>query len=158
MGSLADEIGHQDVIGYADDTYVVVPGESTDALIKNTETLAQKHVNYLQSIGMVVNPSKTEIVIFGRKPPTKVEIDFAGSKVISTDSMKALGITITNDLSWEKHLTNTIYKSQSKLSLLRKIRPFITKDQFLKIATCQIFGTLYYAAPVWLNVTITKIV
>ena len=69
--------------------------------------------------------------------------------------MKALGITLLNNLSWEQHLSNIIPKSQTKLSLLKKIRPYITLEQFLTIATSQIFSTTYYASAVWLNCTLT---
>jgi len=38
--------------------------------------------------------------------------------------------------------------------MLRKIRKNMEKDQFLKVATAQLFSIMYYASPVWLNETL----
>ena len=57
---------------------------------------------------------------------------------------------------YQARLDSIIPKSQAKLSLLRKIRPFLTMEQFLTISTSQIFSTAFYAAPVWLNSTLSS--
>ncbi len=104
---------------------------------------------------MVVNPSKTEIVIFGKKPPEDVMVNFAGSQVKTSQNMKALGIHLMNNLKWDLHLKEALHKSSAKLALIRKIRPYITMEQFLTVATSQVFSTLYYASTVWLNSTLS---
>jgi hypothetical protein len=154
MGKLAESIEHDDVVGFADDTYVIITGNTTEELVSKTEQISKKHVQFLQSIGMVVNPSKTEAVIFGSKE-NGIEINFAGTPIRTTATMKALGVLLESNLKWDAHLKNVVSKSQTKLSLVRKIRPYITCPQFLQIATCQIFSTLYYASPVWLNHTLS---
>lgn len=151
MGGLAAAIEVEDLVGYADDTYVVIPGESHEDIRAKLAVISKKHVSYLKSLGMVVNSSKTEIVLFGAEE--NVEFDFDDIIISSSNCIKALGITISRDLSWNQHVQTTISKSQSKLSLLRKIRRWLSMENFLKIATSQIFSTTYYAAPVWLNTT-----
>ncbi len=81
---------------------------------------------------------------------------FASNIIHSVNKMKALDIMRAHDLKWDNHIADTIAKSQVKLSLMRKIRPFISMDQFLQIATSQIFSTTYYASPVWLNNTLAS--
>jgi len=48
------------VVTYADDTYVLVTGSSIGVVVIKTKKVFCNHVNYLTSIGMVVNQSKTE--------------------------------------------------------------------------------------------------
>jgi hypothetical protein len=150
MGQLAEEIGHEQIVGFADDTYIIINGKSIKELQQKTDTISTNHVKYLESLGMVVNKEKTEAIIF-RKNPTCVELRFAGTTIQTTNKMKALGVTLSHNLSWEAHVTNACNKANAKLSLLRKIRCNLTMDQFLQVASSQIFGMLYYAAPLWLN-------
>jgi hypothetical protein len=153
MGQLVEAIGHEDTVGFADDTYVIISGNSTDDLTKKLHDISIRHVSYLESLGMVVNKAKTEIM-FLDKVFTPQTVCFAGISIESTKHMKALGITISHDLKWNEHLRILLPKAHAKLSLLRKVRPVLTRDQFIQIATSQIFSTTYYAAPVWLNQTL----
>ena len=156
MGRLGEALGDAEVVGYADDTYVIVSGDSLEDILTKTGRISSSHVQYLESLGMVVNKSKTEIVIFNKAPYQAIIVDFAGSSVTASTGMKALGVTLTHNLSWDTQIASAISKSQGKLSLLRKIQPVITMEQFLRIASSQIFSTLYYASTVWLNSTTTS--
>jgi hypothetical protein len=153
MGRLADQLQHHEIVGFADDTYVIIEGDSIEELKTKTSEISQRHVDYLEALGMVVNKSKTEVVIFD-KDPIITEITFAGTEVKSVSQMKALGVILAHNLKWDQHLNTILPKSNAKLSLLRKIRPVITQSQFLQIATSQVLSTTYYAAPVWLNSTL----
>lgn len=145
-----------DLISYADDSYVVKASNSLDELKEKVKKVSKNHVNYLRSMGMVVNSTKTEIVIF-RKGPTLCEtFEIDGEQITSRESLKALGITMQSDLKWNKHVHYITTKASQKLSMLSKITKNITKDQFLKLATAQIFSQLYYASQVWLNATLTS--
>jgi hypothetical protein len=102
---------------------------------------------------MVVNKSKTEAMIFGKEFVT-ADLNFAGTVIKTTDKMKALGVTICHNFSWDAHVNVQCGKANAKLSLIRKIRRNLTMEQFIQIASSQIFGMLYYAAPLWLNQTL----
>lgn len=153
MGGLCEAIGHSEVVGYADDTYVVIGGDSFDDIKEKLKEISKKPVRFLKNLGMVVNTTKTELLMFGTRDLMKVTFD--GSELETTKSLKALGVIISNDLSWNEHLDSIIPKSQAKLSLLRKIRPWLSMGQFLQIATSQVFSTAYYASTVWLNDTLS---
>jgi hypothetical protein len=67
MGHLAKHLQHPEIVGFADDTSVIIQRDSIDDLKKKMEELSRRHVHYLESLGMVVNKSKTEIVIFNKE-------------------------------------------------------------------------------------------
>jgi len=100
---------------------------------------------------MIVNSAKTEIVVFD-KQLMQFEID--GEIITSTPTMKALGLTFQSDLKWSKHVEATLKKIRPKLSMLRKIRKNLDLEQFLRVATAQLYSIMYYASAVWLNETL----
>jgi hypothetical protein len=153
MGKLSEKLCHPEVIGFADDTYVVISGDDIESIKYQTHSISTRHVGFLESLGMVVNKTKTEAIIFS-KDPICVDVNFAGTTITTTKSIKALGLTVSHDLKWQCHLDTALSKASAKLSLTRKIRPLLTMSQFLQVATSQIFSTIYYAAPVWLNNTL----
>jgi len=153
LGDLSEEIQHDDIVTYADDSYVICHGSSIEELQERVTEISNRHVAYLRSKGMIVNASKTEIMVF-EKDLVSFEID--GVKIDSTSSIKALGLTFQHDLKWTKHVDTILNKTRPKLALLRKIRKDLELEQYLKIATAQLFSKIYYASPVWLNETLSS--
>ncbi len=96
MGELTQSIGHDNTMGYADDTYIIIEAESTEDIIKEMEPLSTKHVAYLESLGMVVNKAKTEIMIIDKDFVPR-DVCFAGTLVRTTPHMKALGLMLSHD-------------------------------------------------------------
>jgi len=104
----------------------------------------------LQKLGMVVNTSKSEVVIFSKKPII-TDVIIGDTLVKTKTDMKVLRIIFDAQLKWETHVKAVISKCNSKLSVLRKIRGKFKMDQFLKIITTQFFTHLYYCSTVWLS-------
>ena len=59
-------------------------------------------------------------------------------------------------LSWREHVETVCKKTINKITVLKHIRRLFDKKQFLKIVTSQVFGLLYYGAPVWLLPTLEQ--
>ena len=63
--------------------------------------------------GLLLNPAKTEAVLFGtsaqrRKVPTASGIDVAGAVVPFRDTMKLLGVTLDSALTMDRHVTKVV--------------------------------------------------
>jgi len=71
--------------------------------------------------------------------------------------MKALSVTFQNDFKWDTHLENTFKKVRSKLAMLRLIGKNLNKDQFLMVASAQLFSIMYYVNSVWMNSTLSAL-
>lgn len=106
--------------------------------LKQVETVPKK-------MGIVVNPSKTEVIVFDENP-VKIPFSIDGTMAESGTTVKALGITLHHNLKWTVHLEQIIKRIAPKLSMLKKIRKNLDLQQFLKIATSQLFSVLYYAS------------
>jgi len=80
--------------------------------------------------GMLLNPNKTEAVLFGtraqrKKIDTSAGIDVTGANVAFSPSVKLLGVTLDEDLTLDRHVTEIIRGCSYHTRALRHIRPLI---------------------------------
>ena len=54
------------IVFYADDSYLIFKGDSSDEVCKLVNEETTNVMNWLQDIGMVVNNSKTEAMYFSK--------------------------------------------------------------------------------------------
>jgi len=136
------------ITAYADDTYVCIRDKTSDSLKEKVENSLTLHENYLSEIGMVVNKTKTELIVFSRNEPPIIELS---NGIKSVKEIKALGITLSHNLTWDNHVAKMITKTSKIIGGIRFLRRWIPMDAALKVVTAQYYGTCYYASPVWLN-------
>jgi hypothetical protein len=119
---------------YADDSYLMIIEDDIKVAINRISTTSKIQVEYLKSLGMKVNTSKTEVVIFNKKEDIIHEIPLADTTVTSQLNMKVLGVGVTFDqkLTWEKHIRQTVAKSSAKLSVLQNSENFTCKNNSYK--------------------------
>jgi hypothetical protein len=139
------------IVSYADDSYVVVTPKNQDpnSIKLLTEKTLASHIEFLRSIGMVVNESKTEIMWIGGDVSPFNAINIGDNEVSLTTSMKALGIHFQGNLAWDVQAEVAINKSKKLLSAFRFLRKYLTEKQFLKAASANYYGSVFYGATVW---------
>jgi len=109
------------------------------------------HDDFLNTIGMITNVEKTELIYFSRKKQDYKPLTVKNQVIKPSKSIKVLGITFEQDLTWDKHIRGIINRSRLILRKLKYLRKVLNKADLLKVATAHLYGLLYYAAPVWLN-------
>ncbi len=145
------------LITYADDSYVVNASKTLKDLKHITEVSITNHTAFLRSIGMVVNSSKTELLLSSRvKNQENLVIEYDGTKITPTDSMKALGVYLTPNLSWDKHIDNILNRTAFLIHRTKYLSRWLKKEDLLKLITSQYFSIIYYAAPVWIGCLTSK--
>jgi len=110
LGELQSKIGLEtQVVTFADDTYVLVSDKNVHNIKPKTELIISKHIEYLRSMEIIVNKSKTEILWIGNwnHLPNK-----ACSKCYFSSDLKALGIYIDSSFNWEKQSDFAISKAK----------------------------------------------
>ena len=70
--------------------------------------ISRSHASALTQLGMKVNETKSEVVIFTKKGHYQEEFDVAGASITSQHTMKILGVTFDDNLSWCPHVTNVV--------------------------------------------------
>ena len=100
------------VIGYADDLVVICKGKFLNTLCETTQRALKIIESWCTEIGLKVNPSKSEVMVFTNKRKMqgfKEPIIF-GKAIQKRESVKYLGLTLTPNLNWKKHLEYRISK------------------------------------------------
>ena len=112
-----------EILLFADDTCMFVPGKTTaeTAEILNRDLI--KISAWAEKWKVNFNPGKTKTMIFSSKDLENPEpIYFNGIPIERVAEHKHLGIYLSSDLSWSRHVQYISMRANSKLSVLRSIR------------------------------------
>ena len=78
----------------------------------------------------------------------------SGLPVQSVSSFKLLGVTPSNDLTWNSHVEKVIKKAISRLYALHQLKKAgLSKTDLVIIYGSFVRSVVEYAAPAWSNVT-----
>jgi len=140
------------LISFADDTYVSVADCDINSIKRRLEHIMTKHDTYLNTIGMVTNVSKTELILFSRKPlMDNPSIVVKGMEIKPKPNMKVLGLMFDSNLKWETQMDKIKNKARYILLKMRFLRKYLNAADMKKVVTSHFFGSIYYGAPIWLN-------
>ena len=80
--------------------------------------------------------------------PYFLKID--GIDVKQIDHAKLLGVTISHDLSWNKHVENIVKKAEKRLYMLYQLkRAGISQSDVVTVYLSVVRRVLEYVCPVW---------
>ena len=120
----------------------------------NDCSLLQKDIHNLglwaKTWGMRFQPSKCNIITFARKKnPVNFDYVLNDVKLVKVDSIKYLGVTISNDLNWDKHIQSICNKGNKILGILYRNLSFCSRDVKLAAYKGLLRPVLEYACCVW---------
>ena len=112
---------------------------------------AEQIENWSRRNFMNISTKKTKEMLFGsvvKDPPPEIVLE---NKLIErVTSFKLLGVTVTNNLSWETHVDTVCTKASKRLHFLRLLkRSAVSQDDLLHYYKSVIRPVLEYACPVW---------
>ncbi|XP_071574629.1 uncharacterized protein [Temnothorax nylanderi] len=107
---------------YADDVAIVITGSFLNILRDRMSDALKIVQKWCEAKGLMVNPSKTSIMIFTRKykPEPIKPFKLWGKAIPFTTSVKYLGLFIDTKLSWKVHLAESRKKFYSCMWMCRR--------------------------------------
>ena len=107
------------VVGYADDIILLVGGKDPGTLVDTMNAALKKVLKWGQENGLIFNPDKTCAVRFtkAKKFSKWRDLQMNGKTLNYEDSMKYLGVTLQNRMSWRLHVHERIAKSTKIMNL-----------------------------------------
>ena len=90
------------------------------------------------------NPSITHN---NKKSTTQYQV--SGTELRNVSSYKDLGVIMVNDLTWTKHVNETVHKANKVLGLLKRTVGSKNKDIFSILYKSLVPLILEYASPMW---------
>ncbi|CAK9834354.1 Putative 115 kDa protein in type-1 retrotransposable element R1DM [Anthophora retusa] len=148
-----DECGGR-ILCYADDTIFLDEGKHLGKLMTNAQRRNREIVDNIEELGLDVAPEKTELVIFSRKRykfGEKREINTKNRIIKAGKSMKYLGITLDEKLSFRPHIQGTYGKSIKVMNSLGMVLGNIrgSTEGKRKLLTRVGQAIFMYGAPIW---------
>ena len=90
---------------YIDDVSTISRGKDLNELKKNIESDLKNLLHYLENHMMVVNSSKTQIMFVRNKESVdQLNVNFNGTIITHQNSIKILGVTLTQELKYDQHI------------------------------------------------------
>ena len=149
IDDLPEYTKHSEVRLFADDTIVYLTITSVDDCLNLQEDLKRLE-EWEKEWQMEFHPAKCNILRITKKK-SKVIYPYSlhGHTLKEVKSAKYLGITISDDLSWNQHIEKTASKANSKLGFLK--RNIKVKDRTLKEKAYKtiVRPTVEYCATIW---------
>jgi Reverse transcriptase (RNA-dependent DNA polymerase) len=133
---------------YADDTQLYIRIISGTDLLGALESCADEVAHWFLANGLMVNPSKTEAILFGSSSRLAslmtshpdLTFKFAGATVPFVSSLRILGVTLDSNLSFDIHVSKTLANCNTHLRALRHVRSSLTLNAATTIA-CSLINT-----------------
>lgn len=113
---------------YADDTSIILDDTSFSNIQQNIDNLYFKLTYYYQVNNLLLNESKTEILICSNSLHCPASLKFGKESIKPKKCIKYLGIHINYKLNFKEHINDLIKKIMKSFYLLYNIRHFIPKD------------------------------
>ncbi len=76
-------------------------------------------------------------------------LSLSNQQIPLVEHFKYLGVTISRNLSWSQHITNTVRSSKQQLGLLHRKLKDASQQSKLKIYRSTVLPKLEYCAAVW---------
>jgi len=134
---------------YADDIVLYKPITSSSD-VSTLQSDINKVVEWIRNAGLCLNASKSKVVVFSRKrvrPDVVVTVD--STVIPNADSICFLGVTVSSDLKWNTHITNTCAKARQQLGIIHRTFNQANPPTLLHLYRCLVLPTLDYCSSVW---------
>ena len=136
-------------IKYADDVTILQPRTlPMDGGYDDGELTHAKQ--WITSKGLVLNDKKTRRIFFGKR-----NVMSTGCKLPCDHAVKILGVNWSCDLRWNQHVERVIRTCSSRLYLLRRLKPILSKSDLIIVYQAVIVSVLLYAAPLFVGLSVT---
>ena len=151
VNRLAKIIQHLYTIMYADDIMLSLAERSQENLEITSTIKLSELLDYLDSLNLHINFNKSSLVKFSTNyiNSNSINIIINDEQLNSVSSVKYLGITIDEHLTWKTHIENLCNSLSSSTFLLRTIAP-LRNAQLLKLCYFSLIESrITYGIAVW---------
>ena len=156
VNDLAESITECLVIQYADDTQVLITGDSNNPseLIKKAESILINIKIYFQKNGLLLNENKTQCILIGsRQYVTRIQddlkINFNGNVIIPSKTVKNLGVYFDRYMLFDTHIDEMCKKVTGTLMYLSRIKDCFDTPTRVMVVQSLVLSLIYYCTTVW---------
>ena len=125
-------------IMFADDTNLFLTGNDLITVERQFNNELVLINTWFQANLLSLNVSKTSFVIFGRRKNMSANIFINKTSLQRVYDTKFLGVILSADLKWDKHIEIVVNKISKNIGIISKVRHLLPKN-----LTCNLYFTLF---------------
>ena len=138
-----------DVCNFADDTTPYACSKDIEKLFLKLEESSDLSVMWFENNFLRLNTGKCHLLVSGHKyEHTWANVN--GVKIWEERNVKLLGLTIDNQLKFDKHVLDLCAKANRKLSILRRLVQYLTFEKKRTLLKAFIESQFNYCPLVWM--------
>ena len=135
---------------FADDSTATHSGDNVRNVISTLETEFTKVLQWLNANKLIINLSKTHLMVFtNRKRPKEIVINVNGNQITEVSESKFLGVIVDNKLSWQSHIKYISGKVSKNLAILRYLRYSFPKHILKNLYLTLVLPYYMYCNIIW---------
>ena len=139
-----------EVCNFADDNTLYSCNKNLEHVFSNLIYDLRNVLDWFKINSMKGNPGKFQFPVLGVKNIVQYTINVNGKIIACSNEVKLLGITIDNELKFEKHVDDHFQKASYKLHALRRVRGYLTVEKARILADAFIDSQFNYAPLIWM--------
>lgn len=140
------------IVLYADDTNVFFHGTNPEIVVRKANMWLKELHLWLLTNDIALNTDKTKYILFRscNKPMIpNVVLSIAGKKIERVTSVKFLGVTFNEHLSWTQHINNLRISLSKTIGMLNRFRNFLPRWFKCQLYYALMYSRLCYCILVW---------
>lgn len=152
--------------GYADDHDLYTSFRAGDEFsekvaFQELSSSVDSAKSWMLSNRLKMNDGKTEFIVFGSSRLLHkrkiLNIQVGDAVVNGSPSVRLLGVDMDEELTFKQHIAKKARVAGLAMHNLRKLRPFLSKSNCLKIANALIFSHMDYANSLLINLPVSTL-
>jgi hypothetical protein len=145
-------ISFPQAFAYADDTVIYTTGTRLHDTLQDAKISLDAVNDWYRCNGYSLNLGKTQLCVFTNSDvANNLSVDCQGCLINNSKSLKLLGVTIDQRLTFYDQALSMISKSNRALFILSKLRSFLNLNQFVKAYKVYVRPLLEYCSSLFLG-------
>ena len=152
------------LVQYADDCQYLIKDkvENVNEMISKAENVLMKAKRYFDENGLLINPQKTECMFIGSRQniariPDNVHLNFEGSEIVPSLSVKNLGIHFDRYMTFDIHIEAMRRKVMGILFFLNRIKNNIPLTTRILVIQSLSLSIINYCMKIWGTANLTQL-
>ena len=139
-----------DTVLFADDAAFVIKAPSLAELYLKINKLFADLASYLNNNRLIANSSKSKLMMFSSRPTQDLpEILFANNVIEWVDEFRYLGLTITNKLSYAKHINRVSLNMSRVTGIFANLRSVVPLEVLFRLFYALAYPHLISHIVIW---------
>lgn len=154
INDLPNALEHSKARMYADDTTMTASGESISEVEELLNSDLEKAKDWFITNKLSLNTSKCEYMVVAsnyriHNTDHVPQISIGQLPIKRVSKSKSLGVHIDEELSWHEHINEICKKVSRGLAVLKRIKPYVTRDCLVLVYNAVVQSQLDYCSIVW---------